>query len=207
VRRLRRAWRAAALAPLLLAVGACNDDGRTLDPAPEVPISPETTGAPSGPDTIEADTAAPLRLTISSPSFADGAPLDPEFTCDGLNVPPPLTITGVPPSAVELAITVVDVDAGGDVHWVLTGVPPTVTQLDSGVVPPAAVSGLTDSGVAGWDGPCPPEGDGPHQYVFTVYALAEPLGLTPGTEGRQAIELIESSALLASARTTGTYEA
>lgn len=205
--RLRPALIGVALAVLASTGAACNDDGRSLDPAPEVPIAPETTTTSSMPATAGADTAAPLGLTISSPSFADGEAFDTEFTCDGLDVPPPLTITGVPAGTAELAIAVVDADAGGYVHWVLTAVPPTVTRIESGAVPPGAVSALTSSGVTGWDGPCPPEGDGAHRYVFTVYALAEPVGLAPRTEGRQAIELIESGALLDSATITATYDA
>lgn len=196
-----------ALAVLASIGAACNDDGRALEPAPDVPISPETTTAPSGPDTVEADTAAPLSLTLSSPSFVDAGPLPAEFTCDGVDVPPPLTISGTPAGTAELAVAVVDADADGYVHWVVAGLPPTITQLDAGVLPPEAVTARTGSGRTGWEGPCPPEDDAPHRYVFTVYALAEPLGLSPDVDGRQAIGLIESSALLASAKITGTYGA
>ena len=29
----------------------------------------------------------------------------------------------------------------------------------------------TDFGKPGYGGPCPPQGDKPHRYIFTVYAL------------------------------------
>lgn len=203
-RFVRLATAVVLVAPVLV---GCNDDGRSLDDAPEVPISRETTTS-AGPGTADTSgTAAPLGLTISSPSFADGQPLNPAFTCDGDNVPPPLTIVGAPEATVELALTVVDADADGYVHWVLAGIPRQVTQLESGVVPPEAVTARTDSGVDGWDGPCPPEADGPHRYVFTVHALAESIGLGPGLDGRAAIDLIESSAVLATATITATYDA
>jgi len=30
---------------------------------------------------------------------------------------------------------------------------------------------MTDFGQPGYGGPCPPSGDKPHRYIFTVYAL------------------------------------
>jgi Raf kinase inhibitor-like YbhB/YbcL family protein len=36
------------------------------------------------------------------------------------------------------------------------------------------VQGPTDFGTRGYGGPCPPPGDKPHRYIFTVYALKVP---------------------------------
>lgn len=190
-----------------LMLAACNDDGRTLAPAPEVPVAPETTTTTAGAPEAGFTTDDPvIGLNLSSPSFEGGELLDPDFTCDGLNVPPPLVIAGTPPGAAELAITMVDRTAGGFVHWVISALSPTTTQIESGVIPPEAVTARTDSGVDGWDGPCPPVGDDPHEYVFSVYALAEPIGLAPGLDGREAIALIEQAAI-SSTRLVGRYAA
>ena len=180
------------------AAAGCNDDGRTLAPAPPVPISPETT-------TTTQAVGQALGLTLRSPAFEDGAALDASFTCDGVNVPPPLEVVGVPEAAAELAVVMTDLDAGGEVHWVLTGLPATVTRIESGLIPPEARAAVTDSGVEGWDGPCPPADDGPHTYEFVVHALPEPIGLAPGTPGRDAIGLIEQSSLGRAALVT-TYQ-
>lgn len=188
-----------------LVLAACNDDGRALEPAPTVPLAPATTAA-TGPEAGFTTDDPAIGLNLSSPSFDGGELLDPEFTCDGLNVPPPLLIAGTPPGAAELAITMVDRTADGFVHWVISGLSPTTTQIESGVVPPEAVSARTDSGVDGWDGPCPPPGDEPHEYVFSVYAMAEPMGLAPGLDGRDAIALIEAAAV-SSTLLVGRYAA
>lgn len=186
----------ACLVACALALAACGSDGRVLAPAPDVPVAPQTTTtttpAPDAGFTVDDPS---IGLNLSSPSFAGGGLLDADFTCDGLNVPPPLVIGGTPEGAAELAITMVDRSADGFVHWVVTGLSPATTQLESGVIPPDAVTAKTDSGIDGWDGPCPPAGDGPHDYVFSVYAMAEPIGLAPGLDGRDAIALIETAAI------------
>ncbi|MDZ7675858.1 MAG: YbhB/YbcL family Raf kinase inhibitor-like protein [Acidimicrobiales bacterium] len=196
----------AVAACCLLALVACNDDGRTLEPAPEVPVSRETTSTSTGFDAgATTESGAAAGLALASTAFADGGFLDAEFTCEGTNVPPPLTIRGVPAAAAEVAIVVLDRDAEGFVHWVVTGIDPAIGRLDGGA-PPGAIAARTDSGVEGWDGPCPPRDDGPHDYVFTVYAAAEPIGLAAGLDGRDAIPLIEAAAV-ASDSITARYEA
>lgn len=189
------------LVPVLAAgalyLAACNDDGRTLAPAPTVPASPLTTGPASselpgsgaeGPDVGQ-------QFSLSSPDFADGDVLDPTFTCDGLNVSPELQITGVPVVAAELAIAVIDVDGGGGVRWIISGLAPVTTTIERGVTPPGAVTARTSTGVIGWDGPCPAATDPLHTYQFTVYALPEPIGLSEGIEGTEALRLLESAAV------------
>lgn len=184
-------------APLLtaLVLTACNDDGRTLAPAPTVPVSQATT------------TTAPgaVQLTLSSAAFDDGGFLDPAFTCDGVDVSPPLEVTGVPAGTVELALVMVDTTVDRRVHWVLSGIPASVTKIESGLIPPEARSARGDGGVEGWEGPCPPRGDQPHAYEFVVHALAEPSGLAPGVDGRRAVELLEQASV-GSDSLVGFYE-
>ena len=177
-----------AIAGAALVLAACNDDGRTLAPAPTVPVSQLTTTTAGPPTSVSG-------LTLESPAFDEGGFIDPSSTCHGVNVPPTLVISGVPPGTAELAVTVTDVDADGFVHWVLTGLDPGITRLEAGLIPPDAQAARTDSGVESWDGPCPPAGDDPHAYHFAVHALPEPLGLAPGTTGREAIGLIEQAAI------------
>ena len=61
------------------------------------------------------------------------------------------------------------------IHWVLYGIPASavgVTEnVNSGMDSVYAVQGVNDFGKVGYGGPCPPVGDHPHRYLFTVYAL------------------------------------
>ena len=46
--------------------------------------------------------------------------------------------------------------------------------------PAGSVQSVTDFGQPGFGGPCPPVGDKPHRYIFTVHALKlEKLPLEP----------------------------
>jgi Raf kinase inhibitor-like YbhB/YbcL family protein len=103
------------------------------------------------------------------------------FGCTGQNVSPALQWSGVPAGTKSLAITVYDPDAptgSGWWHWMVYDIPPTTTSLPAGVgargkapLPAGALLGMTDFGAKGWGGPCPPVGDKPHRYIFTIFAL------------------------------------
>ena len=87
----------------------------------------------------------------------------------------------------------------------LAGLQPTVTGLAEGEHPAAAVEGRNDFGEEGYGGPLPPVGDGPHRYVFRVYAAAAPLGLT-GAPSAQELRRALDGKELASGTLVGTYQ-
>ena len=98
--------------------------------------------------------------------------------CNGGNVSPALAWQGAPATAKSFALTMYDPDAptgSGWWHWVVYDIPANVTRLASGAasggLPPGSVQGNTDFGTPGYGGPCPPVGDKPHHYIFTLYAL------------------------------------
>ena len=111
------------------------------------------------------------------------------FGCNGQNVSPQLSWRDAPKETKSFAITMYDPDAptgSGWWHWVVVNIPATVHTLDTGASPKAmpkgAVEIVNDYGVSAFGGPCPPKGDKPHRYVFTVYALDVPkLDLKPDT--------------------------
>ncbi len=125
-------------------------------------------------------------FTLTSPTIGSSHVLTEEqvfngFGCAGKNRSPALRWTAGPEGTKGYAITVYDPDAptgSGWWHWVLYNIPASVTEVVAGagdgsgrLLPPGAVQGRTDYGTHAFGGACPPKGDKPHRYVFTVYAL------------------------------------
>ena len=108
------------------------------------------------------------------------------FGCHGDNVSPELSWENAPAGTQAFAVTMYDKDAptgSGFWHWVIFNIPPTVTELKSGVgdvsknmTPAGAIQAVTDFGKPGYGGPCPPPG-APHEYLITVFALKAKLNL------------------------------
>ncbi len=116
-------------------------------------------------------------FSLSSSSFENNGTIPSQYTCDGDNILPPLTITGVPANTKSLAIIVDDIDAprGIFTHWTVWNIPPGKTQFSGGenINYP---QGTTSMGKSGYGGPCPPAGF-IHRYFFKLYALDSLLNL------------------------------
>ncbi len=116
------------------------------------------------------------------------------FGCTGGNVSPELRWSNAPKGTKSFAVTVYDPDAptgSGWWHWVIFNIPPAVTSLAAGSgktdgsgAPQGSIQSMTDFGQPGYGGPCPPPGDKPHRYIFTVFALkVDQLPLKPEASG------------------------
>jgi Raf kinase inhibitor-like YbhB/YbcL family protein len=125
-------------------------------------------------------------FTVASPDVKEGATMTNKqvfkgFGCSGENISPALTWKGAPAGTKGFAITMYDPDAptgSGWWHWVVYNLPASTTSLPTGagdparkLMPPGSIQGRTDFGAPGYGGPCPPPGDKPHRYVFTIFAL------------------------------------
>ncbi len=144
-------------------------------------------------------------FTVSSSAFDAGGAIPRRYTCDGPDVSPPLTWSGVPSGAAAFLLIVDDPDANGFVHWVVADLPASMTSLAdgaSGRLAPA-VEGRNGFGKIGWGGPCPPSGT--HHYRFTLVALSLPLGLARGTTAAQA-RAAANGRTLGQAVLTATYQ-
>jgi phosphatidylethanolamine-binding protein (PEBP) family uncharacterized protein len=85
------------------------------------------------------------------------------------------------------------------VHWTAFGIPGRATS-----VPANVAGGENSGGHEGWTPPCPPKGDGPHRYVFTLVALSRPLAQPDGAS-LDDVRRAASSDALARGQLTGRY--
>jgi Raf kinase inhibitor-like YbhB/YbcL family protein len=136
--------------------------------------------------------SAPRGLTITSPDFPPNGVIPRRFTCDGDKARPALRFAGVPAGAAELALIVVDPDAGGFVHWTAFGLPPGTRALGATGLPAGAHEGENSTGATGWTPPCPPSGN--HRYEFRVYWLKRPSGLEAGAKPDDVIAAVQAGA-------------
>ena len=150
-----------------------------------------------------------MPLELRSPAFSEGSPIPTKHTCDGKDVSPPLSWTGIPAGAKSLALTCDDPDApsGLWVHWVVFDLPPSAAGLPEGVPTTPEIAGggrqgKNDFRKLGWGGPCPPGGT--HRYVFTLHALDATLGLPSGVTRAELLAAMSDHAL-GQATLTGTY--
>jgi len=149
----------------------------------------------------------PDSFTLVMP-WPDGGDIPRRYTCDARSQVGPVFNWFVPPDGVaEFAVIVDDPDAPTPepfVHWVAAGIPASMRTLDASQPQNAVVQAVNDGDDTNWFGPCPPEGDGPHTYRFTLHALGRPLELAPGSPASDAIEAIEGASI-AAATYTGVY--
>lgn len=146
-------------------------------------------------------------FAVTSPAFESGAELDPCFTADEEDaVAPPLEWTAPPPLAQELVVIVEDPGAAGGeptCHWLVWGLPGQRGKLLEGEVPPRV--GKNSHGNSEWQLPQPPIEDGPHTYVFQLFALDLPLTLMPGASRAELIAAMRDH-VVAFALLTATYD-
>ena len=142
------------------------------------------------------------RLRLSSPAFIDGSRLPKRYTCDGSGEEPPMQAGTVPPSTSELVLVVSDPDAPGGTYVHLTRY--DLSPRGDGSVDHGGREGRNSAGKDGWAPPCPPEGDDPHRYVWSVYALRDPTGLPEGAEPREVVAELDEG-VLASGTITAMY--
>ena len=116
-------------------------------------------------------------LTISSPAFADGAPIPVQYTCKGASTAPPLVWSA--PLGGALVVDDPDAPRGPYVHWVVTGIAPGSGSTADGQTPAGGSVLPNSAGQSAYGAPCPPAGTGTHHYRFTLYQLPNTYELPP----------------------------
>ena len=149
------------------------------------------------------------EMKLTSTAFKEGQPIPRTYTCDGVNISPPLEWSGVPKTTKTVAIIADDPDApaGTWVHWVVYNLPadniglvenlPATEKLAAG-----GFQGKNDFEKIGYGGPCPPSGT--HRYFFKIYALDSELPLKAGATKAELMKAMEGHVVL-QGQLTGTY--
>jgi hypothetical protein len=121
-----------------------------------------------------------MVFSLKSSVFQHSGEIPSRHTCDGEDLSPPLSWTGVPAGTKSLAMIVDDPDAPDPkapkmtwVHWMLYNIPPGTTGFTEGMtgkkLPQGTLEGINDWKQTGYRGPCPPIGR--HRYYHKLYAL------------------------------------
>jgi Raf kinase inhibitor-like YbhB/YbcL family protein len=166
-----------ALAAVLAAaatVGGCGGGGS----------GDKVSGAPAA--------STPARLRITSTDFAANGTIPTRFTCAGAGDRPALRFGGIPNRAREVALLVIDPDAGGFVHWTVYGMAAGVRGIGATGLPHGAQQGRNSTGGTGWTPPCPPSGT--HRYQFELYWLRAPSNLAAGADPQKVVAAIRAKA-------------
>jgi len=155
-----------------------------------------------------------MTLTLTSPSFAHQSEIPQKHSCQGGDVSPALSWSGLPTGTKSLALILDDPDAPDPsapqrtwVHWVVYDIPPDAHSIVEGAshsgLPPGARAGSNDWQRPDYGGPCPPIGR--HRYFHKLYALDVVLpDLHQPTKA--ALEKAMQGHILAQAELVGTYQ-
>jgi Raf kinase inhibitor-like YbhB/YbcL family protein len=149
-------------------------------------------------------------MNIQSSAFREGAFIPQKYSCDGDDISPPLSWSGIPEKTKSLALICDDPDApmGTWVHWVLFNLPAGSQSLPEHVAATkildnGARQGKNDFGNIGYGGPCPPGGT--HRYYFKLYALDKMLDAEAGITKAQLLKATEGH-VIAEAQWMGRYK-
>jgi Raf kinase inhibitor-like YbhB/YbcL family protein len=149
-------------------------------------------------------------MEIKSSAFKEGGAIPSKYTCDNLDISPPLEWSQAPDGTKTFALICDDPDApmGTWVHWVLFNIPGNVTELPENipgveVLDNGARHGITDFGKTGYGGPCPPLGT--HRYYFRIYALDKELDQSHAMTRKELLKAIEGH-ILAEGELMGRYQ-
>lgn len=155
-----------------------------------------------------------MALKLTSTAFSDNSSIPKRYTCDGENISPDLSWSGVPAGTQSLVLIVDDPDAPDPaapkmvfVHWVLYNIPPDIKGLPENItednLPKGAQQGINDFNKIGYGGPCPPSGN--HRYFHKLYALDKVLPDLSEPSKDELLQTMEDH-VLDKAELIGTYE-
>jgi Raf kinase inhibitor-like YbhB/YbcL family protein len=151
-------------------------------------------------------------LKISSSAFDHTYGIPQKYTCQGKNVSPPLSWTGLPKGTRSLVLIVDDPDAPDPRkpkmvwdHWLLYNLPPKAKGLKEAVkdLPKGTLEGKNSWKKTGYGGPCPPIGR--HRYFHKLFALDIVLPDLKTPTKKQLLEAMKGH-ILQKTEMIGTYQ-
>ncbi len=148
-------------------------------------------------------TAVNTTLIIESPAFKQNGIIPMEYTCNGINVNPPLIIRNLPENTRSLTIIVDDPDAPGGTfnHWIMWNIPPKERILEGDI---SGIQGMNSIREYKYYGPCPPSGNA-HHYHFKIYALDKKLEIEQRNDKRILLKAMEDH-IVAFGELVGLYK-
>jgi Raf kinase inhibitor-like YbhB/YbcL family protein len=154
------------------------------------------------------------KIVLTSPAFADHAPIPSQYTADGDGISPPLDWDGVPPATTSLALIVEDADSPTPaplVHAIAVDIDLRRKQLLEGELVETDHGKNTALNLGrnsylrqAWLPPDPPPGHGVHRYAFQLFALADGDRFSD-TPGRRELVTALRKRAIASGCLIGTY--
>ena len=154
----------------------------------------------------------PTAFRLTAPGLGDNAMLAQKYAgnlktnpnCIGQNVSPALQWSNAPEKTRSFVL-LMDDQAGraglGVSHMVVYGIPASVTSFAEGELSAASsrfLAGKNTPGTAGYFGPCPPRGNAPQHYVFTLIATdVEPAAIPAGLTKDELLKALQGRALRA----------
>ncbi len=152
--------------------------------------------------TVETKVTNFKQLNVQSAAFNDGDLIPFKYTCDGINVNPPLSIEHIPDDSKSLVLIMEDPDIpnGTWVHWLVWNIPVTHHIKENEI---HGIEGINDFQQHHYGGPCPPTGT--HRYIFKIYALNALLDLPSKTQKLQ-LERAMSEYIIGFGELVGLYK-
>ncbi|KKU78866.1 MAG: YbhB and YbcL [Parcubacteria group bacterium GW2011_GWA2_47_7] len=129
------------------------------------------------------------------------------YTCDGVNISPPVEFSDVPEFAKSLVLIMDDPDVPTNIrsdgmfdHWVMYDIASTLKGVAEGKF--EGTQGVNGTGKTGYTGPCPPDRE--HRYFFRLYAIDIKLGLSKGKTKSEILEAMNGH-IITTALLMGRY--
>ena len=148
-------------------------------------------------------------LEVKSTAFGNAKSMSDKYTCDDVDVSPPLEWKDAPAVTKSFAIIFETPDAptGNWVQWLIYDIPAEVTSLPQSVARTGqldfgARQGKNDFDQLGYAGPCLPAGE--HRFFFRVYALDSLTNLKEGAKKEALVEAMKGH-ILAEGALMGIY--